>query len=75
MDPADVRGELIWCQGYSEPGAGSTSRASHAGTHRGRHPRVNGQKIWTSTAHVAQMMFGLVRTEPEATKHAGISYL
>ena len=36
---------------------------------------VNGQKIWTSTAHVAQMMFGLVRTEPEAKKHAGISYL
>ena len=36
---------------------------------------VNGQKIWTSTAHVAQMMFGLVRTEPEAKKHAGISYV
>jgi alkylation response protein AidB-like acyl-CoA dehydrogenase len=71
-----IRGELIWCQGYSEPGAGSDlASLSTVGRVEGDTILVNGQKIWTSTAHVAQMMFGLVRTEPEAKKHAGISYL
>jgi alkylation response protein AidB-like acyl-CoA dehydrogenase len=71
-----IRGELIWCQGYSEPGAGSDlASLSTVGRVEGSTVVVNGQKIWTSTAHVAQMMFGLVRTEPEAKKHAGISYL
>jgi alkylation response protein AidB-like acyl-CoA dehydrogenase len=71
-----LRGELIWCQGYSEPGAGSDlASLATAGRVEGDTIVVNGQKIWTSTAHVAQMMFGLVRTEPEARKHAGISYL
>jgi alkylation response protein AidB-like acyl-CoA dehydrogenase len=74
--PPTVRGELIWCQGYSEPGAGSDlASLSTAGRVEGDTIVINGQKIWTSTAHVAQMMFGLVRTEPEAKKHAGISYL
>jgi len=74
--PPTVRGELIWCQGYSEPGAGSDlASLTTAGRVEGDRLVVNGQKIWTSTAHVAQMMFGLVRTEPDAKKHAGISYL
>src|SRR4030095_10876057 len=74
--PPTVRAELIWCQGYSEPGAGSDlASLTTVGRIYGDTIVVNGQKIWTSTAHVARMMFGLVRTEPEANKHAGISYL
>src|SRR5262245_26049504 len=74
--PATIRGELIWCQGYSEPGAGSDlASLATVGRIDGDTIVVNGQKIWTSTAHVARMMFGLVRTEPGATKHAGISYV
>lgn len=71
-----LRGEVIWCQGYSEPGAGSDLAALQTrATEDGDDFLVNGQKIWTSTAHVADMMFCLVRTEPGAAKHAGISYL
>jgi alkylation response protein AidB-like acyl-CoA dehydrogenase len=74
--PPTLRGELIWCQGYSEPGAGSDlASLTTAGRVEGDTIVVEGQKIWTSTAHAAQMMFGLVRTEPDAKKHAGISYL
>jgi alkylation response protein AidB-like acyl-CoA dehydrogenase len=74
--PPTVRGELIWCQGYSEPGAGSDlASITTTGRVEGDTLVVNGQKIWTSTAHAAQMMFALVRTEPEAKKHAGISYV
>jgi alkylation response protein AidB-like acyl-CoA dehydrogenase len=71
-----VRGELIWCQGYSEPGAGSdlASLATRA-SDDGDSFVINGQKIWTSTAREADMMFALVRTEPDAKKHEGISYL
>ncbi len=71
-----LTGELRWCQGYSEPGSGSDlaslqSRAEWVGDHW----LINGQKIWTSQATEAEMMFGLFRTEPDAPKHAGISYL
>jgi len=71
-----LRGEMVWCQGYSEPGAGSDLASLQTrGVEDGDDFIVNGQKIWTSTAHVADMIFCLVRTEPDAVKHAGISYL
>jgi len=74
--PRTLAGELRWCQGYSEPGSGSdlASLQSRAELHADEWV-LNGQKIWTSQATEAQMMFGLFRTEPEAPKHAGISYL
>ncbi len=74
--PPTVRGELIWCQGYSEPGAGSDlASLTTQGRVDGDTLVVNGQKIWTSTAHIAHMMFALIRTEPDAQKHAGLSYV
>lgn len=74
--PPTLRGEVIWCQGYSEPGAGSdlaglTTRARIEDGHF----VINGQKIWTSEAQQADMMFCLVRTEPELPKHRGISFM
>jgi alkylation response protein AidB-like acyl-CoA dehydrogenase len=71
-----LRGELVWCQGYSEPEAGSdlASLRTHA-REDGEDFVINGQKIWTSTAAQADMIFCLVRTEPDAPQHAGISYL
>jgi len=71
-----IRGEVVWCQGYSEPGAGSDlASVQTRAVEDGGHFVINGQKIWTTTAQLADMMFGLVRTEPEAGKHAGLSYL
>jgi len=71
-----LKGEIVWCQGYSEPGAGSDLAALKTrATEDGEDFLINGQKIWTSTAHAADMIFCLVRTEPDAPKHAGISYL
>ena len=71
-----IRGEMNWCQGYSEPGSGSdlASLSTHAHVD-GDDFVINGQKIWTSGAQYADMMFCLVRTEPDAPKHQGISYL
>ena len=71
-----MRGEVIWCQGYSEPGAGSDlASLQTSAVEDGDDFVINGQKIWTSTADVSQMCFILVRTEPDAKKHEGISYL
>ena len=71
-----LRGEVIWCQGYSEPGSGSDLAAARTtGIVDGNDFVINGQKIWTSSAHFADMMFLLCRTEAGAGKHAGLSYL
>lgn len=73
--PPIVRGETRWCQGYSEPGAGSdlASLATRCEDH-GDHFLINGQKIWTSYANLADWMFCLVRTDTR-TKHGGISFV
>jgi alkylation response protein AidB-like acyl-CoA dehydrogenase len=73
--PPIVKGELRWCQGYSEPGAGSdlaslTTKAED----KGDHWEINGQKIWTSGAQYADWCFCLVRTDP-SKKHEGISFV
>ena len=71
-----ISGEVIWCQGYSEPGSGSDLASLQTkATDDGDDFIINGQKIWTSGAQIADMMFCLVRTEPDAPKHKGISYL
>jgi alkylation response protein AidB-like acyl-CoA dehydrogenase len=69
-------GEITWCQGYSEPGSGSDLASLKTRAELvGESWCINGQKIWTSGAQQADFMFMLARTEPEAPKHAGISYL
>ncbi|MBW8740694.1 MAG: acyl-CoA dehydrogenase family protein [Streptomyces turgidiscabies] len=75
--PPIAAGEELWCQGYSEPGAGSdlagvSTRAERAadGTYR-----ITGQKIWTSLAHEADWCFVLARTEPGSVRHRGLSFL
>jgi len=71
-----LRGEIVWCQGYSEPGAGSDLASLQTkAVEDGDDFLISGSKIWTSTAAQAQMMFCLVRTEPQAPKHEGISYV
>ena len=74
--PPIARGEIRWCQGYSEPGAGSDlANVQTKGEDKGDHWLVNGQKIWTSYADKADWIFALVRTNREAPKHKGISFL
>jgi alkylation response protein AidB-like acyl-CoA dehydrogenase len=74
--PPTLSGEIIWCQGYSEPGAGSDlANLQTKAVEDGDDFLISGSKIWTSTAAQAQMMFCLVRTEPDKPKHEGISYV
>ena len=72
--PPIARGEIRWCQGYSEPNAGSDLAGLQARAEdRGDHFIVNGQKVWTSNADISDWMFCLVRTDTEVNKHSGIS--
>ncbi|MGR3759448.1 acyl-CoA dehydrogenase family protein [Roseobacteraceae bacterium NS-SX3] len=74
--PPIARGEIRWCQGYSEPGAGSDLAGVQARAEDcGDHWLVNGQKIWTSYADQADWIFALLRTDREAPKHKGISFI
>jgi alkylation response protein AidB-like acyl-CoA dehydrogenase len=74
--PPTIRNEITWCQGYSEPGAGSDLASLQArAVLDGDEWVINGQKVWTSDAHIADFMFLLARTEPDAPKRRGISYL
>jgi alkylation response protein AidB-like acyl-CoA dehydrogenase len=74
--PKIVRGEIRWCQGYSEPGSGSdlASLQTKAVQH-GDYFIINGQKVWTSYANYSDWMFMLVRTDPNAKKQEGITFI
>ena len=74
--PKIISGEIRWCQGYSEPGAGSDLASLQTKCEdKGDHFLVNGQKVWTSGAQHADWIFALVRTAPQAPKHEGISFV
>ena len=74
--PKIIKGEIRWCQGYSEPGSGSDlASLSTKAEDMGDHYLVNGQKVWTSYADKADWIFALVRTGPKEPKHTGISFL
>ena len=74
--PDITAGKIRWCQGYSEPGAGSDlASVQTKAEDKGDHWLVNGQKIWTSYADKADKIFALVRTDRDAPKHLGISFM
>ncbi|MBW2273472.1 MAG: acyl-CoA dehydrogenase family protein [Deltaproteobacteria bacterium] len=74
--PDIIRGRVQWCQGYSEPGAGSDlAGLQTSAVQDGDEYVINGQKIWTTSAHLADWIFCLVRTDPAAPKHDGISFI
>ena len=74
--PPISRHEVVWCQGYSEPGAGSDLASLQTrAVLEGDEYVITGQKIWTTGAHKADWIFCLVRTDPDAPKHEGISFI
>ncbi len=74
--PQITRGEIRWCQGYSEPGAGSDLASLQTRCEdKGNHYEITGQKVWTSYADKSDWIFCLVRTDREAPKHQGISFI
>ena len=74
--PKIVRGEIRWCQGYIEPGSGSDLASLQTrAIPNGDDYIINGQKVWTSYANFADWIFCLVRTDSEAPKHEGISFI
>jgi alkylation response protein AidB-like acyl-CoA dehydrogenase len=74
--PPMARSEVVWCQGYSEPGAGSDLAGISTRAERdGDEWVINGQKIWTTFAQHADWIFAIVRTERGSTRHSGLSYM
>jgi alkylation response protein AidB-like acyl-CoA dehydrogenase len=74
--PGILNGEVVWCQGYSEPEAGSDlANVRTTAVQTGEQYVITGQKVWTSLAHIADWCFVLARSEPGSTRHRGLSFL